>query len=256
VRRREKLLSPCKTRPKIAPQKEAPRNFAAFLPIYFEKKKSNKTPAVLCRRRAANFWQRNFLIFFCRAEVPTHGGLFCTVATMLTQSRAGINKATKEASMSGSLNKATLIGNLGKQPEIRSFQNGGRAANLTIATSESWKDKATGERKERTEWHRVTIMSEGLVTVAEKYLNKGDKVYIEGKLETRKWTDNEGKERYTTEIVLRPYSGELLMLESRRDEPEVSARADDEVTAQPAVPAVEEVEEEQPVKAKKARAGK
>jgi single-strand DNA-binding protein len=121
--------------------------------------------------------------------------------------------------MSGCLNKATLIGNLGKDPEIRSFQNGGRAASLSIATSESWKDKDTGERKERTEWHRVSILSDGLVTIAEKYLAKGAKVYIEGKLETHKWTDRDGVERYTTEVVLRPYSGELLLLEPRKDEP-------------------------------------
>lgn len=158
--------------------------------------------------------------------------------------------------MSGSLNKATLIGNLGKKPEIRSFENGARAANLTIATSESWKDKATGERKERTEWHRVTIMSEGLVTVAEKYLNKGDKVYIEGKLETRKWTDKEGQERYTTEIVLRPYSGELLMLESRRDESHAPAMAEEEATAQAALQPAEELEAVQTVKATKARASR
>ena len=94
--------------------------------------------------------------------------------------------------MSGSLNKATLIGNLGKDPEIRSFQNGGRVAHLSIATSENWKDKDSGERKERTEWHHVSVMSEGLVGVAEKYLKKGAKVYVEGKLETRKWTDKEG----------------------------------------------------------------
>lgn len=120
--------------------------------------------------------------------------------------------------MSGTLNKATLIGNLGKDPEIRTFQNGGRAASFSIATSESWKDKDSGERKECTEWHRVSILSEGLVTVAEKYLKKGSKVYIEGRLETRKWTDKDGQEKYTTEIVLRPYSGELLMLDGRKDE--------------------------------------
>jgi single-strand DNA-binding protein len=136
--------------------------------------------------------------------------------------------------MSGSLNKATLIGHLGKNPEIRSFQNGGRAANLTIATSESWKDKATGERKERTEWHRVSIMSEGLVTVAEKYLKKGAKVYVEGKLETRKWTDKDGQERYTTEVVLRPYSGELLLLDARKDEPGAATVPDQAEDAQPA----------------------
>jgi single-strand DNA-binding protein len=125
--------------------------------------------------------------------------------------------------MSGSLNKVTLIGNLGKDPEIRSFQNGGRAAHFSLATTESWKDKQSGERKEKTEWHQVAIMSDGLVTVAEKYLKKGSKVYIEGKLETRKWTDKENVERYTTEVVLRPYSGELIMLDGRKDQPDVGA---------------------------------
>jgi single-strand DNA-binding protein len=120
--------------------------------------------------------------------------------------------------MSGSLNKATLIGNLGKDPEIRSFQNGGRVANLTVATSENWKDKTTGERKEKTEWHRVVILNDGLVGVVEKYLKKGMKVYIEGCIETRKWTDKTGQEKYTTEIVLRPYSGELTMLDPKKDE--------------------------------------
>ncbi len=118
--------------------------------------------------------------------------------------------------MSGSLNKVQLIGNLGKDPEIRSFQNGGRVANLTIATSESWKDKTSGERKERTEWHRVSITNDGLVGVVEKYLKKGAKVYVEGQLETRKWTDKDGVERYTTEIVLRPYSGDLTMLDAKK----------------------------------------
>ena len=132
--------------------------------------------------------------------------------------------------MSGSLNKAELIGNLGKDPEIRSFQNGGRAAHLTIATNESWKDKTTGERKERTEWHRVSIMNDGLVTVAEKYLKKGAKVYIEGKLETRKWTDKDGQERYSTEVVLRPYHGELIMLDGK-NEPEMAAVPDDQAAA-------------------------
>ena len=107
--------------------------------------------------------------------------------------------------MTGSLNKVTLIGNLGKDPEIRSFQNGGRAASFSIATSETWKDKQTGERKERTEWHRISILNDGLVSVAEKYLKKGAKVYLEGQLETRKWTDKEGQDRYSTEVVLRPY---------------------------------------------------
>jgi single-strand DNA-binding protein len=120
--------------------------------------------------------------------------------------------------MSGSYNKVILIGNLGKDPEIRSFQNGGRAAHLSLATSKSWKDKESGERKERTEWHRVAIMSEGLISIAEKDLKKGAKVGIEGCLETRKWTDKEGKEHYTTEVVLRPFFGELIMLDSRKDE--------------------------------------
>ena len=132
--------------------------------------------------------------------------------------------------MTMSLNKAEIIGHLGKDPEIRSFQNGGRAAHLTVATNESWKDKTTGERKERTEWHRVSIMSEGLVTVAEKYLKKGAKVYIEGKLETRKWADKDGQERYTTEIVLRPYSGELIMLDGK-NQPEIVAAPDDQEAA-------------------------
>jgi single-strand DNA-binding protein len=129
--------------------------------------------------------------------------------------------------MSSSLNKVTLIGNIGKDPEIRSFQNGGKVANLTLATSESWKDKETGERKERTEWHRVSITNEGLVGVVEKYLKKGAKVYIEGQLETRKWTDKGGVEKYATEVVLRPYSGELKMLDARKDEPLPEAPADD-----------------------------
>lgn len=119
--------------------------------------------------------------------------------------------------MAGSVNKVILIGNLGKDPEVRSFQNGGRVANLTVATSENWKDKATGERKEKTEWHRVEIFNDRLVDVAEKYLKKGAKVYIEGQLETRKWTDKDGQERYTTSVVLKQFRGELTMLDGKRD---------------------------------------
>src|ERR1700729_4206938 len=118
--------------------------------------------------------------------------------------------------MAGSVNKVIIVGNLGKDPEIRSFQNGGRVASFSIATSESWKDKTTGEKKEKTEWHRVSIFSEGLIGVVERYLKKGAKVYVEGQLETRKWTDKEGKERYSTEVVLRPYASELLMLDPRK----------------------------------------
>ena len=118
--------------------------------------------------------------------------------------------------MAGSVNKVILIGNLGKDPEVRSLQNGGRVCNLTVATSENWKDKATGERKEKTEWHRVVIFNDKLSEVAEKYLRKGSKVYIEGSLETRKWTDQQsGQEKFTTEVVLKQYRGELTMLEGR-----------------------------------------
>lgn len=117
--------------------------------------------------------------------------------------------------MAGSLNKVMIIGNLGRDPEVRSFQNGGKVCNLNIATSENWKDKNTGERREKTEWHRVAIFQEGLVRVAEQYLRKGSKVYIEGKLQTRKWQDQSGKDMYTTEIVLQGYDGVMTMLDGR-----------------------------------------
>ncbi len=117
--------------------------------------------------------------------------------------------------MAGSVNKVILIGNLGRDPEVRSFQNGGKVCNLRIATSETWRDRNTGERKERTEWHSVAIFSEPLAKIAEQYLKKGSKVYIEGQLETRKWQDQSGQDRYTTEIVLRPYRGELTLLDGR-----------------------------------------
>src|SRR5688572_21824804 len=117
--------------------------------------------------------------------------------------------------MAGSVNKVILIGNLGRDPEVKTFQNGGKVCNLSIATSENWRDKATGERKERTEWHRVAIFNERLVDVAEKYLKKGAKVYLEGQLETRKWTDQSGVEKYSTEVVLRQFRGELTMLDGR-----------------------------------------
>lgn len=119
--------------------------------------------------------------------------------------------------MAGSVNKVILIGNLGADPEIRSTQGGKSIANLRIATSESWRDKNTGERREKTEWHRVVIFNEGLVKVAEQYLRKGAKVYIEGSLQTRKWTDSDNVERYSTEIVLQAFNGTLTMLDGRRD---------------------------------------
>ena len=115
--------------------------------------------------------------------------------------------------MAGSVNKVILVGNLGNDPDVRTMQSGGKVCNLSIATSESWKDRNSGERKERTEWHRVVIFNESLAKVAESYLRKGSKVYIEGQLETRKWTDQIGAEKYTTEVVLRPYTGQLTMLD-------------------------------------------
>ncbi len=117
--------------------------------------------------------------------------------------------------MAGSVNKVILIGNLGRDPEVRTFQNGGKVCNLRIATSETWKDRNTGERKERTEWHSVAIFQEGLVRVAEQYLRKGSKVYIEGQLQTRKWQDQSGQDRYSTEVVLQGYGGTLTMLDGR-----------------------------------------
>ncbi|MGC9368838.1 MAG: single-stranded DNA-binding protein [Paracoccaceae bacterium] len=119
--------------------------------------------------------------------------------------------------MAGSVNKVILVGNLGRDPEVRTFANGGKVCNLRIATSETWKDRNTGERRERTEWHSVAIFSEPLVRIAEQYLRKGSKVYIEGQLETRKWQDQSGQDRYSTEVVLRPYRGELTLLDSRGD---------------------------------------
>jgi single-strand DNA-binding protein len=119
--------------------------------------------------------------------------------------------------MAGSVNKVILIGNLGRDPEVRSFSSGGKVCNLRIATSETWKDRNTGERKERVEWHSIAIHAEGLVGIAEKYLRKGSKVYVEGQLETRKWQDQSGQDRYTTEVVLRPYNGTLTLLDGRRD---------------------------------------
>ena len=131
--------------------------------------------------------------------------------------------------MAGSVNKVILVGNLGRDPEVRTFQNGGKVCNLSIATSENWRDKATGERKEKTEWHRVAIFNERLAEVAEKYLKKGAKVYVEGQLETRKWTDQEGKERYSTEVVLRQFRGELTMLDGRSGGGGAGGPPDDEM---------------------------
>jgi single-strand DNA-binding protein len=117
--------------------------------------------------------------------------------------------------MAGSVNKVILIGNLGRDPESRSFQNGGKVVNLRIATTENWKDKATGEKREKTEWHSVAIFNDGLARVAEQYLRKGSKVYIEGKLQTRKWQDQSGADKYSTEIVLQGFDGNLTLLDGR-----------------------------------------
>lgn len=138
--------------------------------------------------------------------------------------------------MAGSVNKVILIGNLGKDPEIRRTQDGRPIANLTIATSESWRDKSTGERKEKTEWHRVVIFSEPLCKVAEQYLKKGAKVYIEGALQTRKWTDQSGIEKYSTEVVLQAYGGVLTMLdklESRSESEQENSYAEATGAARP-----------------------
>lgn len=121
--------------------------------------------------------------------------------------------------MAGSVNKVILIGNLGADPEIRTTSNGDRIANLRLATSESWRDKSSGERKERSEWHRVVIFNDALAKVAESYLRKGSKVYVEGSLQTRKWTDQSGAERYSTEVVLQKFNGALTLLDGRGDGP-------------------------------------
>ncbi len=158
--------------------------------------------------------------------------------------------------MAGSVNKVILVGNLGADPETRTMQSGDKVVNLSLATSETWKDKATGERKDRTEWHRVVIWNQGLVNVAENYLRKGSKVYIEGQLETRSW-EQDGQKKYTTEVVLRPYRGELHMLDSRgasggsfqdNEPPPFEAGAPQQAASGPATSnaAVDELEDEIP----------
>ena len=134
------------------------------------------------------------------------------------------------------INKAMIIGNLGADPEVRSFQNGGQVANLRVATSESWKDRTTGERKERTEWHSVAVFGDGLVRVCQQYLHKGSKVYIEGSLQTRKWQDQSGNDRYSTEIVVQGFGGTLKMLDgpSTSDTGKVISTRADQMTGGPA----------------------
>ena len=131
--------------------------------------------------------------------------------------------------MSGSINKVILVGNLGRDPEIRAMQNGDKIVQLSIATSDRWKDKSSGEQREKTEWHRVVIFNEGIGRIAEQYLKKGSTVYIEGQLQTRKWTDQSGQEKYTTEIVLQRYRGELTLLGSRSNSNEINEAPNDEI---------------------------
>ena len=119
--------------------------------------------------------------------------------------------------MAGSVNKVIIVGNLGKDPEVRTFPNGGKVCNFPVATSETWRDRNSGEKQERTQWHNIAIFSEPLVNIAERFLKKGSKIFVEGQLETRKWQDNTGADRYSTEVVLRPYKGELTLLDNKSE---------------------------------------
>ena len=152
--------------------------------------------------------------------------------------------------MAGSVNKVIIMGNLGKDPEIRNFPNGGRVCNFSVATSESWRDKNSGEKQERTQWHNISILSEPLVNIAERFLKKGSKVYLEGQLETRKWQDNSGSDRYSTEIVLRPYKGEITLIDNKSDsnmtnEP-ISNNQMDEIQENSVSPNVDDFDDEIP----------
>ena len=152
--------------------------------------------------------------------------------------------------MPGSVNKVIIMGNLGKDPEIRNFPNGGRVCNFSVATSESWRDKNSGEKQERTQWHNISILSDPLVNIAERFLKKGSKVYLEGQLETRKWQDNSGSDRYSTEIVLRPYKGEITLIDNKADsnmtnEP-ISNNQMDEIQENSVSPNVDDFDDEIP----------
>ena len=152
--------------------------------------------------------------------------------------------------MAGSVNKVIIMGNLGKDPEIRNFPNGGRVCNFSVATSESWRDKNSGEKQERTQWHNISILSDPLINIAERFLKKGSKVYLEGQLETRKWQDNSGSDRYSTEIVLRPYKGEITLIDNKADsnmtnEP-ISNNQMDEIQENSVSPNVDDFDDEIP----------
>ena len=138
--------------------------------------------------------------------------------------------------MAGSINKVILIGNLGRDPEVRSTQNGGKIVNLSIATSERWKDRVTSEQQERTEWHRVVIFNEALGRIAEQYLKKGSTCHIEGQLQTRKWTDEQGVEKYSTEVVLQQFRGELTLLGSRGDQARQNSSSETDLSSNPSAP--------------------
>ncbi len=152
--------------------------------------------------------------------------------------------------MAGSVNKVIIMGNLGKDPEIRNFPNGGRVCNFSVATSESWRDKNSGEKQERTQWHNISILSDPLVNIAERFLKKGSKVYLEGQLETRKWQDNSGSDRYSTEIVLRPYKGEITLIDNRADsnmsDGPISNNQMDEIQENSVSPNVDDFDDEIP----------
>ena len=152
--------------------------------------------------------------------------------------------------MAGSVNKVIIMGNLGKDPEIRNFPNGGRVCNFSVATSESWRDKNSGEKQERTQWHNISILSDPLVNIAERFLKKGSKVYLEGQLETRKWQDNSGSDRYSTEIVLRPYKGEITLIDNRADsnmsDGPISDNQMDEIQENSVSPNVDDFDDEIP----------
>lgn len=133
----------------------------------------------------------------------------------------------REKTMAGSLNKVTLIGNLGRDPEVRFMPDGTKVASFSIATGETWKDKTTGERKDKTEWHRISVFNDRLAELIEKYVRKGTKLYIEGQLQTRKWTDQAGIEKYTTEVVISRFKGDLVILDSRKSDGDFDARSDE-----------------------------
>src|SRR3954470_20071391 len=205
-------------------------NVKGFFPIAGTRKVSSGSyffPAPLLRANREQIWNKSLGDAICgdnlrggRADTSLRAYRFASTGWQRAVARGPrllkfSSYSERRAEMAGSVNKVILVGNLGKDPEIRRTQDGRPIANLSVATSESWRDKATGERKEKTEWHRVVIFNEGLCKVAEQYLKKGAKVYLEGQLQTRKWTDQSGVEKYSTEVVLQGFNSNLTMLEGR-----------------------------------------